>query len=189
MIADGDIGELRAIQSFYAYTNLDPVNIRNVVEFGGGALLDIGCYCISLSRYIFDGEPNQVCAYMEIDPRFKTDRLTCAMLNFNGGISSFTCATQLAFIQKVEILGTDGRIEFPTPFIVPNDRPTKLIHYRGTDAKEISFDICNQYTIQADLFSKAIIDGAAQPAPLEDAVANMKVIDAIVHSAQNSCWV
>jgi predicted dehydrogenase len=117
LVKDGKIGELHTIQSFFSYHNVDPDNIRNKAETGGGGLMDIGCYCISLSRFIFGAEPRRVCGIMEYDPQFKTDCLTSGILDFDRGTSTFSCSTQLAPFQRVNIFGTDGRIEIDIPFL------------------------------------------------------------------------
>ncbi len=189
MVDDGKIGDLRTIQTFFSYFNADTANIRNIAEFGGGGLMDIGCYCISLSRFIFGAEPSRVCGIIEFDPQFKTDRLTSGMLDFGRGTSTFTCATQLVPFQRVNIFGTDGRIEIEIPFNAPPDLPCKLAYQHGNESGEILFDICDQYTIQGELFSKAIRQDLEVPTPLGDAVANMKVIDALIKSAENGIWV
>jgi predicted dehydrogenase len=189
LVADGKIGELRTIQSFFSYHNPDPANIRNIAEFGGGGLMDIGCYTISLSRFIFGAEPRRVCGIMEYDPRFKTDRLTSGVLDFGRGTSTFTCATQLTPYQRVNIFGTEGRVEIEIPFNAPADRPCRMWHQHGSEIHEIVLDVCDQYTIQGDLFSQAVLDDTPVPTPLEDAVANMRVIEALVQSARSGTWV
>ena len=189
MLDDGKIGDLRTIQSFFSYYNADAANIRNIAEFGGGGLMDIGCYCISLSRFIFGAEPKRVSGIIEFDPQFKTDRLSSGILDFGRGTSTFTCATQLVPFQRVNIFGTDGRIEIEIPFNAPPDRPCKISFQHGHESGEILFDICDQYSIQGDLFSKAIREDSVVPTPLDDAVANMKVIDALIKSAESGTWV
>jgi predicted dehydrogenase len=189
LVADGEIGELRTIQSFFSYYNADPADIRNVAEFGGGGLMDIGCYTISLSRFIFGTEPQRVCGIVEYDPQFKTDRLTSGVLDFGRGTSTFTCATQLAPYQRVNIFGTEGRVEIEIPFNAPADRPCRMWHQHGSEVDEIVLDVCDQYTIQGDLFSQAVLDDTPVPTPLEDAVANMRVIEALVQSARSGTWV
>ena len=189
MIDEGKIGDLRTIQSFFSYFNADPGNIRNIAEFGGGGLMDIGCYCISLSRFIFGAEPIRVCGIIEFDPKSKTDRLATGVLDFGRGTSTFTCATQLTPFQRVNIFGTDGRIEIEIPFNAPPDRPCKIAYQHGNESGEISFDVCDQYEIQGHLFSKAILHDSEVPTPLDDAVANMKVIDTLIKSAENGTWV
>ena len=189
LVADGKIGELRTIQSFFSYYNVNPADIRNVPEFGGGGLMDIGCYQISLSRFIFGAEPQRVWGTIEYDPQFHIDRLASGVLDFGRGTSAFTCGTQLTPYQRVNIFGTEGRVEIEIPFNAPSDRPCRMWHEHGGEIDEIVLDICNQYTIQGDLFSRAVLDDTAVPTPLDDAVANMRVIEAIVHSAKSETWV
>ena len=189
IVRDGGIGRLRTIETFFAYYNDDPDNIRNVADIGGGALMDIGCYPISLSRWIYDAEPQRVLAVMEQDLTFKTDCLTSAVLDFGRGTSTFTCSTQLYPRQRVNILGTEGRIEIEIPFNAPPDRPCRMWHDRGDQIDEIVLGVYNQYGIQGDLFSQAVLNDTPVPTPLEDAVANMKVIEAVVASAKSGTWV
>jgi predicted dehydrogenase len=189
IVAEGGIGELRTIQSIFSYYNDDPANIRNQADIGGGGLMDIGCYNISLSRFIFGAEPQRVCGIVEYDPQLKTDRLASGMLDFGRGTSTFTCSTQLAPYQRVNIFGDTGRIEIEIPFNAPPDRPCKIWHQHAGGIEEIVFDVCDQYTIQGDLFARAILDDTPVPTPIEDAVANMQVIEAIVRSAKTGGWV
>jgi predicted dehydrogenase len=188
-VSEGKIGKVRTIQSFFSYYNNNPHNIRNKLEIGGGGLMDIGCYCISLARFIFEGEPWRVCGIMEEDPELKIDRLTSGILDFVNGTSTFTCATQLVPYQRVNIFGTKGRIEIEIPFNPPSDRPCKLWQGDDTKIKEVTLEICNQYTIQGDLFSRMVLEDREVPVPLEDAVANMQVIEALFHSARSRSWV
>jgi predicted dehydrogenase len=189
LVASGAIGEVRTIHSAFAYSNLDPTNIRNSADHGGGGLMDIGCYNISLSRFIFDDEPARVTAIIEYDPSFQTDRLVSALLDFGAGASLFTCSTQLGPYQRVMIFGTSGRIEIEIPFNAPTDVPCRLWHTHDSTTDEILFEVCNQYTLQGDRFSRAILDDTPVPTPLSDAVANMRVIDAIVRSGKQGQWV
>lgn len=188
LVTEGKIGTLQTIQSFFSYHNPDPANIRNKADLGGGGLMDIGCYCLSLSRFIFDSEPRRVCGVMAYDKQFKTDTLTSGILDFGDGVSTFTCATQLVPYQQVNIFGAEGRIEIEIPFNAPIDKPCKIWHQRGSEIEEIVFDVCNQYTIQSDLFCQAVLNPSEVPTPLEDAVANMRVIKAVLQSAQNEIW-
>ena len=188
-VSEGKIGELRTIQSFFSYYNTDPDNIRNKADTGGGGLRDIGCYCISLSRFIFGVEPRRVCGIREEDPEMKVDRLTSGILEFSSGTSTFTCATQLVPYQRVNIFGTKGRIEIEIPFNTPSDRPCKVWYGDGNRIEEIVLEVCDQYTIQGDLFSRAVLEDREVQVPLEDAVANMKVIEAIISSARSGSWV
>jgi predicted dehydrogenase len=184
LVDAGEIGRLRTIHSFFSYSNLDPNNIRNKADIGGGGMMDIGCYNVSLSRFLFGAEPARVLGAVEFDPDFKTDRLASGILQFETGMATFTCSTQLSPYQRVNIFGTEGRIEIEIPFNAPPDKPCRMWVQRGGEIEELSFDICDQYTIEFDLFSQAVLDDMAVPTPLEDAVANMKVIEAVFESAR-----
>jgi predicted dehydrogenase len=188
LVDEGKIGELRTIQSFFSYFNRDPQNIRNQAGIGGGALMDIGCYSISLSRFIFNQEPQRVFGIAEFDPQFQVDRMASGVLDFGTGTSTFTCSTQLVPYQRVNIYGVDGRIEVEIPFNAPPDKPCRMWHQRGENIAEITLEICDQYTIQGDLFSQAILNDTAVPTPIEDAIANMKVIEGLFASAKSGSW-
>jgi predicted dehydrogenase len=182
LVDEGQIGELKTIQSFFSFYNKDPQNIRNQVDVGGGAVMDIGCYCISLARFIFDAEPKRVYGVVDRDPQFGTDYIASGLLEFDRGTSTFTCSTQLAPYQRVNICGTGGRIEIEIPFNAPPDLPCKMWLQTGAGIEEIVFEVCDQYTIEADLFSQAVINGTPVPTPLEDAVANMRVIEELLRN-------
>lgn len=193
LLDEGCIGELRAVAGFFSYFNINPANIRNQVDAGGGALMDIGCYLIQASRFAFADEPTRVVASIDRDPAMQTDRLTSAILEFPGGQSIFTCSTQLVPYQRIQFFGSKGRIELEIPVNTPTDRPTRLFVDTGTDlfgggiTTEI-FPACDQYTLQGDAFSKAILDNSTVPVSLEDAIRNMAVIEAIFRSGATSQW-
>ena len=194
LLEQGRIGELRSVVAAFSYFNTDPANIRNQMESGGGALYDIGCYCIQASRYAFGGLPTRVVGLMERDPAFGTDRLTSALLDFPGGQAIFTCGTQLMAFQRVHFLGTKGRIEIEIPFNAPKDRPTRMFidesgDIFGDGIVTEEFPVADQYTMQGDAFSKAVLEGGEVPVPLEDAIANMAVIEAVFRSAETGGWV
>jgi predicted dehydrogenase len=191
LVRDGRIGELRTIDTMFSYYNDDPQNIRNQPGMGGGALMDIGCYPISLSRFLFDAEPVRVMSHIELDPTMQVDRLTSAVMEFAAGTSTFTCGTQIAPYQRVNIFGTKGRIEIEIPFNAHPDRPCRLwlqTTANFTKPEEIRFDVCDQYTLQADAFARAILDDQPVPTPLTDAIANMRVIERVHASAASGTW-
>src|SRR5437870_7224549 len=159
MVNEGKIGELRTVQSFFSYYLVDENNIRNIAEAGGGGMMDIGCYIVSLSRYIFGAEPERVCGIVEYDPHFNTDRLSSGILDFGSGTATFTCSTQLVPYQRVNIFGTTGRVEIEIPFNAPPDRPCVLWHQRGNEVTRLEMPTCDQYTIQGDLFAVAVRNG------------------------------
>jgi predicted dehydrogenase len=190
LVQSGQIGVLRTIQTFFSFYNDDPANIRHNPAQGGGGLMDIGCYPISLSRWLFAAEPRRVIALVEYDPRFKVDRLASAILEFGTGHATFTCSMQVAPFQQVHIVGSEGRIELAdVPFNAPNDRPCVLRFQRGNKVTPIEFEVCDQYTIQGDLFAQAILHDTPVPTPIEDAVRNMEVIEAIVAAGRSGSWV
>lgn len=188
LVRDGAIGELRTVHSFFSYFNEDPANIRNVPEMGGGAMMDIGCYCVSLARFLFAAEPEAVLGRVERDPRFGTDRLSSGILEFGKGSATFTCSTQLASYQRVQILGSRGRIEIEIPFNAPPGRACRIWHQHRGGVEEIPVEPCDQYTIQAELFARAVIDDSPVPTPLADGIANLRVIEAIFSSADSGVW-
>ncbi len=190
---NGAIGEVRAIVAAFSYFNRDPANIRNVVEWGGGGLMDIGCYPIQISRFLFGREPSRVTGMIERDPEMGVDRLASGMLDFGAGQAVFTCSTQLAGFQTVHIIGTKGRVQVEIPFNAPPDHPTRIfidngIDPMGTGIRAEQFAICDQYTIQGDEFSRAIRDGGEVPTPLEDSIRNMAVIEALFRSETSRRW-
>lgn len=200
LVNEGAVGQLRTIQTFFSYHLDDPTNIRNIAEVGGGGMWDIGCYAVSVPRFIFGREPVRVCGMVEFDPHFGTDRLASALLDFgpdaNGiaGASTFTVGTQLAPYQRVNIVGAEGRIEIEIPFNAPGDRPCRIWLQReggtvaGEGVEEILFPVTDQYTVQGDLFAQAILNDSEVPTPIEDAVANMKVIERVFASAAQGGW-
>jgi predicted dehydrogenase len=194
LITSGRIGALRSIQGFFSYFNTDPKNIRNIPECGGGALMDVGCYPIHTSRYLFGEEPVRVASLLEKDPVLHVDRLTSALLEFPSGQAMFTCSTQLVPYQRMQIFGTKGRIEIEIPFNAPKDRPTRILIDDGRDLfgggiTVETFPTCDQYTLQGDAFSRALREGTSVPVPLTDAIKNMAVIEAMFHSAETGAWV
>jgi predicted dehydrogenase len=193
LIGSGRIGALRSVVGFFSYFNRDAANIRNIPHYGGGGMMDIGCYPITTSRFIFDEEPSRVLGLVERDPEMKIDRLASAILDFPSGQSTFTCSTQLVPYQRMQFLGTKGRIEIEIPFNAPVDRPGRIFIDDGRDlfgggVVTESFPVCDQYTIQADAFSRAVREGTEVPVSLEDAVKNMAVIEAVLRSAESSRW-
>lgn len=193
LVASGRIGQLRAATGFFSYFNNDPANIRNVPGYGGGAVMDIGCYPIHTSRFIFGEEPSRVMGLVERDPQMKVDRLTSAMLDFPSGQSTFTCSMQLVPYQRSQFFGTKGRIEIEIPFNAPPDRPCRILIDDGRDVfgggiTVEEFLVCDQYTLQGDAFSRAVREGGEVPGSLENAVKNMAVIDAVFRSGETGRW-
>ncbi len=189
LLADGAVGELRAVQAVFSYYNDDPDDIRNQVEAGGGSLFDIGCYPVNVARMLFDAEPTDVQASIRRDPSFGTDVLTSVVLDFDGRHAAFICSTQMEPDQWVHIYGTEGRLLVEIPFNIPPDRPTRILAVSGgeppVDPNVVVHQVptADQYRIQADAFSRAIRDETPVPTPPQDAVANLQVMERIFADA------
>ena len=193
LVRDGEIGAPRVVQGSFSYMHVDPANVRNQAGIGGGGLYDIGCYPIATARFLFEAEPTRVASQIEYDPNFETDRLASVLLQFPTGQALFYCSTQLVPYQRMQILGTAGRIEIEIPFNAPPDRPCRIFVDNGSQLGDASarletFDVVNQYTVQGDLFARAIREGTPLPFPLEDAVANMRVLDAVFRAGRSGRW-
>ena len=193
LVREGRIGALRVVQGSYGYMNTDPANVRNQAGIGGGGLYDIGCYPIATARFLFEAEPTRVASLIDYDPNFGTDRLASVLLQFPAGQALFYCSTQLVPYQRMQILGAAGRIEIEIPFNAPPDRPCRIFVDDGSQLGDASarvetFDVVNQYTLQGDLFARAIREGEPLPFPLEDAVSNMRVLDAVFRAGRSGRW-
>ena len=188
LVDEQAIGDLRTIHTFFSYYNVNPANVRNQAGIGGGGMMDIGCYAISVARFIFGAEPARAMGVIEYDPRFLVDRLASGIMDFGGRTATFTVGTQITPYQRVHLVGATGRIEIEIPFNTPTDRPARVWVTRGDETEEILTPAVNQYTLQGDAFSRAILEDGPTPTPLEDAVANMAVIDAIFRSAESGQW-
>jgi predicted dehydrogenase len=189
-VTSGRLGDLVAMTGTFSYYNDDAANIRNISAYGGGALLDIGCYLVMTSRFIFGGEPVRVSATSAIDSRFGTDVRTSMILEYPRGSMTGLCATQMAPRQHLEIHGTRGRMQVEIPFNPIADRPSRVLIDRGgaldgSTLETTEFPACDQYTIQGDAFAQAILAGTREPYPLEESIANMRVLDAIARSARS----
>jgi predicted dehydrogenase len=193
LVDGGQIGPLRLVSGHFSYYRRDAGDIRSRVEYGGGALMDIGCYPVTLSRWLFGAEPIVVIAQIERDPELGVDRLVSALLRFADGQATFACSAQLVPFQRMELYGTRGRIQIEIPFNAPPDRPCRILvddgsALGGASGRTIELPIVNQYTVQVDHFSDAIRGRGTVPVPLDDAIANMAVIDALFRSAGSGRW-
>ena len=193
LVDGGAVGELKTIQSFFSYFNRNPGDIRNDPARGGGGLMDIGCYNISLSRWLFGAEPSRVLGRIDVDPDFGVDRRADCLLDFGAGTSSFVCSTQLAPYQRVHVFGDGGRLELEVPFNAPPDAPCVLWRQSGR-AGEVGepvreeLPVADQYTRQAEAFGRAVLENTPVPTPLSDAVANLRVIEALRASDAAGTW-
>src|SRR5699024_6875406 len=189
LINSGELGEIKYIHSLFTYFNNDATNIRNQPDIRGVGLMDIGCYCISAPRFLLGEEPQKVMGEMDVDSEFGIDWRTSALMKFRQASASFTCSTQMKRYQKVTVIGTEGTMEIPVPFNPPTDKPTSLFIQKKAGMDEITFEACNHYTIQGELFSQAVLEDSEVPTPLDDALGNMQVLEAIKQSNQEDQWV
>jgi predicted dehydrogenase len=193
LVETGRIGELKAIYGHFSYQLTDPANIRNVLGWGGGGLLDIGCYPITTSRFVTRAEPRRVTALIERDPEMEIDRLGSVIMDYPGLQCIFTYATQLVPRQTMQFVGTRARLEVEVPFNAPKDRPCRLFLYDGAElggavTETVEIPTCDQYGVMADAFAATIQDRTPQPVPLEDSLKNMAVIDAVFRAAERGTW-
>ena len=192
LIAAGRIGRLVAVQSWFSYFNDDPANIRNILAAGGGALYDIGCYCVNLSRMLFEGEPTRVLGSIWRDPVGGTDTVVSAILEFGEGVATFTASTRAEDDQRVHVHGTEGRISLGIPFNIPPHLPTHVLIASGGDppvapeVETLTFEPSDPYTAEAAAFADAVLAGRPAPVPPSDAVANLRVIEAIFRGAEEA---
>jgi predicted dehydrogenase len=192
LVQSGAIGKLKSIQGFFSYFNTDSKNIRNIAEYGGGSTWDIGCYPINTSRFLFNEEPVKVIALMENDRNFNVDILSSAILQFPSGQAVFTNSTQLSPYQRMNVFGTKKHFEVEIPFNSPNETTTRIFLNdkvsRDVEREIIEISACDQYTLQGDNFSKAILEDGEVPVPLEDTLKNTAVINALFRSATSGKW-
>ena len=192
LVAEGRIGELRAVHVFLTWTIPNPTDIRMYPEFGGGILYDGGCYAVTTSRFFFETEPTRVVMLVDPDPAHGVDRTVCALVDFPNGQASFVASQALVYYQRVQILGTQGRIDIEVPFDSTGEKPCKLFlsdspFDEGTIVTETVAPV-DQYTLQAELFSEAIRNGTPQSVSLENSIRNMRAIDALFRSAKSGGW-
>ncbi len=189
----GEIGNPSLVQGAFAYYNVDPRNIRNIPCLGGGAMWDIGCYCITMSRYIFEEEPKRVVASLVTDQEFGTDRLGSVILEFPSGQAQFGVSTQAALFQRMQIVGDKGHLEVRIPFTPPPDQATFIDQDNGNilphGMTRHEYPAVNQYTLMGDDFSRAILEDTQVPVTLEDALENTRVLTAVFRSAETGQWV
>ena len=191
LVRQGAIGELRFMQMPFCYFNDDPANIRNMADVGGGAVYDIGCYAIAAGRWFFESEPQRVVAAIDRDPAFRTDRMTSGVLDFGGGRHlAFTVSTQAARYQRIQLVGSKGRIEIQIPVNAPQDGPTRYAiddasALDGAGIRTVTLPVADQYQLQAEAFSHAVRNEPPGPAGLDDAIANMRIIDALFASEKS----
>ena len=194
LVRRGEIGGLRAMQVLFSYFNADPANIRNKADIGGGGLLDIGCYAVVAGRYFFEAEPLRVIALIDRDPAFGVDRTSSALVDFGEGRQlAFTVSTQAVPFQRLQALGSKGRIEIEIPFNAPPDEATRIFVDDGSlhgnrSARTIEFPVVDQYQLQGEAFSRTVRGAEPLAYAVEDAIRNMRILDALVRSEKSAAW-
>ena len=185
----GEIGAVNAVQGHFFYNNQDPDNIRNRSDAGGGGILDIGCYAVSSARFMVGREPERVVSAIDWDRSFGTDRLASGILDFGDGVqATFTVGTQTYSQQKVQVFGTGGTLRVELPFNAYPDVPLAVHVETGVGHRRIERGPADQYQIQFEAFSEAVRTGGPVPTPIEDALANQKVLDALFRSGKSGSW-
>ncbi len=188
LVGTGEIGEIHTIHIVFSYQLTDPENIRNKLEMGGGALMDIGCYAVSISRFLLAAEPGRVIGLINRDPGFGTDILSSGILDFGRARSVFTVGMQTFPDQRVDILGSGGRITIEIPFNTYPDVPARMTVITSIGTRELELGPADQYGLEFEEFSKAIREGRPVPTPPADAVNNQKVLDALFKSEKSGVW-
>lgn len=193
IVQAGLLGNVRLIQGIFSYHNINPDNIRNIGNFGGGALWDIGCYLVTTARFLLGEEPLRVVAHIDKNKSFNTDVLSSVMMVFPTCHVQFSVSTQLAPYQRVHVLGEAKELEIMIPFNAPKDRACILRLNSGDIFQEnieaITIEPCDQYRIQAEAFTRSVREDTPEPVPLEDALANTRVLEAIFQSARDEKWI
>lgn len=193
LVQQGMLGPIKLVQGCFSYFNNNPNNIRNIVEYGGGAIWDVGCYPVNTSRFVLGEEPLRVVALIDKDPDFGTDTLATVIMQFPSCHVQFSVSTQMVPYQRMHFMGEKKELEIQIPFNAPKDRECVIRINPGDmfleQLSELNFPLTDQYRIQADAFTAAVRGDAEVPVPLEDSLANTRVLEAIFKSSETGGWV
>jgi predicted dehydrogenase len=191
LIASGAIGTLKHVQAAFTYYNVDPNNMRNIPELGGGALPDIGVYPTVSTRFATGKEPLRVQADVERDAKFGTDIYSSVRADFGDFELSFYLSTQLANRQLIVFHGDKGFIEIRSPWNAGlyEHHKVELHNQKHTDATVFRFPGANQYRLQVETFSRAAQGSGDTVFSLEDSIRNQKLIDAVFRAGEAGGWV
>ena len=194
IIRSGELGRVHLVRGAFLYFNDDPSNVRNLADIGGGGLYDIGCYCVISGRYLFEAEPQRVVALVDRDPTVRTGRPASDIADFGGGRQlSFVCGTQSSGRQSVEVFGDKASLEIVIPFNAPADEKTAILVGSGGPMDRSLYrreilPAIDQYTAQAEAFALAVLGEQPLPYGVDDAVLQMRVLDAIFRSEKSGGW-
>ena len=182
------IGDITYIHTSFSYNNPSKTNIRNIKEYGGGAMMDIGCYAVSVPRFLLGREPEKTVSLINRHPDFGTDILSSAIMDFGTSRSTFTVGTLSDAHQRVEITGTAGKITIPIPFNTFVDVRSTITITNSIGERTVEFAPADQYGIMFDVFAKTVINDHPVPVNAMDALLNQKVVDAIFRSGESDAW-
>lgn len=188
LVAIGEIGAIHTIHATFSYRNDDPDNIRNQLTAGGGAILDIGCYAVSSARFLMGTEPARVISLVSRHAEFGTDSLTSAILDFGSARALFTVGTATSPHQEVLALGSGGSLRVRLPFNAYPDVPLTVDVTTGVGTRAIETGPADQYQLMVESFCNAIRNGTPVPTSPDDAVANLRVLDALFASERSGGW-
>jgi predicted dehydrogenase len=188
IVRTNQIGKITYIHTSFSYNNPSKTNIRNIKEYGGGAMMDIGCYAVSVPRFILDAEPNRVVSMISVHPEFGTDMLSSAIMDFGGTRATFSVGTLSESNQRVDIVGTAGKISIPLPFNTFVDVSSSVTVINNIGERVVTFEAVDQYGLMFDAFADAVLNGKIMPVDIEDAVKNQKAVDAVFRSGESEKW-
>ena len=179
LVAEGAIGELRLIRAAFSYALFDHDNIRLRTDVEGGALMDVGCYCVSGSR-LLGGDPVEASGHAYTGPS-GTDWVFTGTLRHRGDVlTTFDCGTCLASRDELEAIGTEGSLFLDDPWHCR--RPVIEVR-RADDVERIEVPPQDSYRLELEDLSAAIRSGGAPLLGREDAVAQARVLEALYRSA------
>ncbi len=189
IIDQGEIGAVRLINGIFTYDNPDPNNIRNQESLGGGALYDIGCYPISVARFLLGRKPKRVMSLLDTHKDFKVDCFSSAVLDFGDARASFTVGTNVYASQSIHILGSSGEIVVPLPFNAYKDCPLEITVSTKIGTRTVVLPCDDQYVNEFYSFARSVSTGTANLYTKEMSIDNAHVLDAVFASQQSQSWV
>lgn len=180
LIRQDAIGSVRFVRSAFTFTLQRGPNVRLTETLAGGGLMDVGCYCVSAARFLFDAEPTQAYARADVDPEYKVDMLASGILEFPTGRATFDCGFELPFRCDYEVVGSKGRITVPNAFL-PGPDAELILEANGKTERE-AFPGLNQWQLEFEHLSRSIREGTPLDYDTDDAIKQQRVLDAIQRS-------
>ncbi len=180
---DGSLGSVRAIRSVFTFPLSRPDNIRWLPELGGGALMDVGCYCVNVSRTVAGTEPDEVQAWASWTASGVDLELTGTLRFASGLVAHFDCALSMDNRQVVEVAGTDASITMEAAF-VPGVDQVVLTERRAGVVTGHDVPGANEYVLMVEHFGDCVQHRQPPRYDASEAAANMAVIEALYRSAR-----